>query len=509
MHCKTCDYPLWNITSNKCPECGEAYRPSDYEFVPNSVRFCCPHCQQTYYGTGFDGHLVPKEFACVNCSNQIHMDQMVLLPAEGVEENWTKPDINPWIERKSRGLFRAWFASVSSSLVRPSSMMKSLGDAVRVGEAWKFALLNLAIILSMGIGLPGGIIIFFQFFGHSPSRAIDALGSLALGIIIYALIYILGLLLWAALTHGILRLTKNAKHTFGKTTEAILYSSGVMAITAVPLVGPYCGNYVTIIWWIVCAVIMVTVGHKAKGGRSALSVLTFPAIVLTLLVATYVGVFYFAFSRTGTAFSTAQMQAINARSTSLLTMDLITVAQGSNGKPPEHAILLLENPDASSATIYRSRITSENHFVGQTSITMLEDIPVGDITLEDFQWATQSQRQAVVKNVLDSMPDNVIAHRFGDYVFTYHGADFTTADPKLWVVVYLPDPDTNGVLQPYETIEVGLVDLTTHQFTADKLTTHLQGQNKLRAKMGLPPLPDLTMVTHANPAVADSEDGSD
>jgi len=175
MQCKTCDYPLWNLTTCKCPECGEVYRPSDYEFVPNSVQYCCPHCQQTYYGTDAKGHLEPIEFICVACSNQIHMDQMILLPADGVTEIRTKQEVNPWLERKRRGIFKAWFASVGKSLARPSSMMKSLGDAVRVGEAWRFALFNLMIILTMGIALPNGIIIFYKSMGRSSGRAISAL----------------------------------------------------------------------------------------------------------------------------------------------------------------------------------------------------------------------------------------------------------------------------------------------------------------------------------------------
>ncbi len=86
MRCTSCDYALWNLKTRRCPECGRAFRPGDYEFVPNSVQFCCPHCNQAYYGTGPKGHLVPEEFDCVRCSRRIGMDEMALLPAEGVDE---------------------------------------------------------------------------------------------------------------------------------------------------------------------------------------------------------------------------------------------------------------------------------------------------------------------------------------------------------------------------------------------------------------------------------------
>ena len=62
MRCKNCDYRLWNLVSRQCPECGTEFLPHEFEFVLNSVRFCCPYCQQDYYGTGDKGHLEPIEF---------------------------------------------------------------------------------------------------------------------------------------------------------------------------------------------------------------------------------------------------------------------------------------------------------------------------------------------------------------------------------------------------------------------------------------------------------------
>jgi hypothetical protein len=154
VHCRNCDYPLWNLTTGICPECGVVFAPSEFEFVPNSVRFCCPHCQQTYYGTGAKGHLVPRAFDCVKCGTTIHMDRMVLLPAEGVAEARTKPDANPWLERKDRGFFKAWIATVGKSLAGQAALMRGLGDQVRPAEAWRFALLILVVWLGVGVALP-------------------------------------------------------------------------------------------------------------------------------------------------------------------------------------------------------------------------------------------------------------------------------------------------------------------------------------------------------------------
>ncbi|MCH7792622.1 MAG: zinc-binding dehydrogenase [Planctomycetes bacterium] len=86
MHCKHCDYALWNLRDRICPECGNAFLPSEYEFVPNSIRFCCTECGQDYYGVDDKGHLVPTEFDCVRCGSPQRMDDMLVLPTEGVTE---------------------------------------------------------------------------------------------------------------------------------------------------------------------------------------------------------------------------------------------------------------------------------------------------------------------------------------------------------------------------------------------------------------------------------------
>lgn len=91
MNCKTCDYALWNLRTRVCPECGSSFNVADFEWRPGAVRFCCPHCNQAYYGTDAKGHLVPPEFECIACGQSITMEEMVLLPAEGVRSEDTSP----------------------------------------------------------------------------------------------------------------------------------------------------------------------------------------------------------------------------------------------------------------------------------------------------------------------------------------------------------------------------------------------------------------------------------
>jgi len=127
MRCKKCDYRLWNLPSRRCPECGTPFRPSEFEFVPNSVRFCCPHCSQAYFGTSPKGHLIPSTaFTCVACGRPVHMDDMVLQPAEGFSEEQTVPRHVPWLERDRHGFWRAWFRTIGMAMVAPGQLMQSL-----------------------------------------------------------------------------------------------------------------------------------------------------------------------------------------------------------------------------------------------------------------------------------------------------------------------------------------------------------------------------------------------
>ena len=86
MHCQACGYSLWNLAARECPECGARFLPGDFEFVPGTVQFCCPHCRHPRHGMDDRGHLSPRSFNCEQCDAAIDMDAMVLSPAEGLAD---------------------------------------------------------------------------------------------------------------------------------------------------------------------------------------------------------------------------------------------------------------------------------------------------------------------------------------------------------------------------------------------------------------------------------------
>jgi len=195
--------------------------------------------------------------------------------------------------------------------------------------------------------------------------------------------------------------------------------------------------------------------------------------------------------------------------TQTLATDVMNYARINSGSGPPHVILFLQNDAEPNGRAIRMWNTSTDDFVEFSTNTYTEDIPVDNATLDDFETLTSTERRAAVANVLDAMPENMVAYRFGDYVFTYRGADLSTPDNLLWVVVMLPDPDLNSPLTAGQSIEIGLADQSVKTFQIKDLAMQTESQNVYRASIGLPPLPDLLTVTHDAPAVAKQIESDD
>ena len=122
------------------------------------------------------------------------------------------------------------------------------------------------------------------------------------------------------------------------------------------------------------------------------------------------------------------------------------------------------------------------------------------MTLKDLAFLPSNRREAAVQAAEAAVPDGVVAHRLGDFVFAYHGADLRVADPQLWVVILLPAPGTGLSPPGTETVFVGLGDGSVRQFPLTMLGLKLAEQNGHRESIGLPSLPDLSTVAHEAPA---------
>lgn len=494
MRCKNCDYRLWGAHERFCPECHTPFLPSQYQFAPNAVRFCCPHCNQSYYGTGEHGQLVPRTFTCVQCGRDIDIDHMVLFPADGVDEELTQVEHMPWLDRQRQGAVKAWFRTIGMAMVAPVRLMR-LTPIEGSGQAWRFALVSNLIFSLMGM-LP---IMVFQFF---MIRSMLRGGAFSLfsgcGLAIPIVILFLMIAVWGLVTHAVLRLTGPTAGGADRTFQAMCYSSGANVFMAVPCLGMYL-SVIGSIWWAISAILMIREGQRVHGLRASAAVLAFPA---TLLVAIAAGVAWLVSMMGSAPWATQGLYSGNV----YMLNSAIQQYWIDNSATPGHAIELLDINGVQPMTFVYSP--------GRETA-----VPVGGITLDRFNQLTPPQADAHAQKAIAALPPGVIAHRLGDFVFTYHGIKLTFdptrrqyGPPALWLVVSSPDPSSPVASAPARRrskassanaiVFVGLCDGTTTQFPVSRLPAELSKQNALRSTYGLPPLPDPGTVTHGKPALA-------
>ena len=264
MHCRGCDYPLWNLPPGHCPECGVDFKPGDYEFVPASVAFCCPNCDQAYYGTSFKGHLVPARFKCVNCSTKIGMNSMVVRPAEDRPPAKQLQGVPPCMQQGRMWLVK-WFGTLGWSIGMPGVLISRIPEQRSLGLAWKF-FLPLVLLASLGLLLPFFMIFsgLFNLRGYLVSETLSAIASGVLTLSLTGTALILFVVVWSLFVHGWLRLTHAATYRYSRTLSTLMFSSGPLVGLAVPCLGAYCGAPFIAIWLFVLFIFGVRSGQETS-----------------------------------------------------------------------------------------------------------------------------------------------------------------------------------------------------------------------------------------------------
>lgn len=496
MRCKNCDYPLWNLPARKCPECGTDFKPSDFHFVPNSVRFLCPHCEQQYYGTTEHGHLIPRTFNCVQCAQRIEMDEMLLLPAAGVEESRTAADVMPWLQRKQFGFFKGWLRTMAMAMVSPGRLMRAVPSSLGPGDSFMFALITQTLIFLCGIGVPFAVFgsILIMSGDRKGRELVLAGGWLGLGGTVGTLVLAA---LWILLTHGLLRISGSCAHGIGRTAQAMLYSSASIAPVAVPCLGVYCLGYFIWVWWMVSAILMVMEGQKTTGLRATLCVGAGPALGIAG-IGSLIALIAVSTPRFSTTVNGVVIPAGSYAPTSeavILANALQTYASSHNGNWPAHGVELVAGGNLPASNFAIMQIGHDEQNIALPGVNM---------TLSAFQYLPPNRMNLTAQSVAASLPGNVIAHRLGDVVFTYHGMKQPTADPGLWLAIITPDPDQPiggpGTMN-FSVAPMALLGDGTISPIMPSISAQLPAQNALRARYGLAPLPDPATVRNGAPAM--------
>ena len=477
MRCKNCRYPLWNLKARTCPECGQTFAPSEFRFTLNSVQFCCTACGQAYYGTDEQGHLDPASFACVRCGSAQRMDDMVLLPAPGVEERSTRGDTNPWVERDGRRVLGAWVRTVFRGIGAPGRLLLATPVADSSGPAWRFALLNLA--MGMGLNLLA-LLLFFAALSFGGGGGGVAVGAALAAVLVAVVGGAVFLACWIGTAHLVLRLTGSVAHGIGRTSQALCYTSGPILATAVPCLGIYVG-WIGTIWWAIAGSIAIATAQQVRGWRAALAACLFPVAVVATIVGLYAWVVAGAISGARTAMQTAG----TGGTTEAMMISRTLRARLTAETLPRHGAEMIAD-----GTIPPWNVVVDG-------VWPAESTTIGESTLDEFINADDKSRAMLAQSLAASMPDGVVAHRVGSVVFTYHGLT-SDADARLWTAVVARERSAGVPLDP---VIACLADGSTALVYLHELPAKLEEQNALRDLAGLPPLPDPRDVGDAIPAV--------
>jgi hypothetical protein len=289
MRCKGCGYSLWNVPGRTCPECGRGFAPSEFEFRPNTVEFCCPGCMQQYYGTDKDGLPVPREFACVRCGAACTLDTMVLRLAPGATDDQTEVTRIPW-ERPGVGVFRRFWATAREGLVAPVSVGRAVASGADAWAAFRYCIVMLSVA-----AVPTGVAVIiaiaaFDGFGTAGARTggsawrssvLETVGTVVLSTLGGIVGVLLAVTLAAALATVALRAMR-APAPWRVVWPAYAYSLGPMAFVAIPCLGPYCVSTVSVIWVLV-AVTIALIAAVPNNVAKVVTATLVPPIAVVLL----------------------------------------------------------------------------------------------------------------------------------------------------------------------------------------------------------------------------------
>lgn len=495
MHCRNCDYPLWNIPARQCPECGDPFLPSDYEFKPGAVKFCCPDCSQQYYGTSFKGHLRPREFDCVECGRHLDMDEMTLLPAEGWDERSVGSATAPWV-RPGAGLFKRWFATVGWSYVNPRGLIAGVPLDSGARGAFGFFVITQCLVGLVGVILP--IIVFTIIFGLTAGRGPGVAGFGAS--VILALLLISGTIflavLWGLLIHGTLVVTGGAAHPLGRTQASVFFASGTLGVQAIPCLGPYCLGYIVGIWWVVSTIIMVMESQKVSGLRASLAVLWPPFLAVAVSVGLYAFFIYSAINSATMAMNQVQMGRVATGTSDGFTTALISRSASSSVTPASPVDLLR---DSEALRFDFASLLLGGELFDQS------DLLLGD---DAFDFSTQSgvpldrriaALQAAEVPTAEEDPDRQ-AFSIGQVVYCLPEQPWSEVkdDPALWFMVafqFSAQKIEIGRSWAF-TLWVSFANGNTYNMffsTKGEFVEALDVQDQVRADVGLSPIKDMML----------------
>ncbi len=463
---------MWNLPPGRCPECGDPFKPSEFRFQPGKVNFLCPHCQQPYEASSPDGQPTQEPFPCNKCGQTVQVDRMLVVPAPGVSDREASLELTPWQNRKHVGLWKAFWKTVGCSLTRPSEVVRwlpieggigdALGFAIRVAGLVALASIAISLLfwlpilgLSRGGPVMGGMGVVYPIF------------SIFLPLLLALLWPLVGVGVWAAVSHFLLFITGQKAAGLGVTYRALLYGQGPMVLQAIP----FCGSYISWVWLTVSSINMVKTSQRVHGLRATFAVASPPLVLVGGFMALVFWFFYVALS----AGPGGWMGGYTSTGVSPMGSGLVQLADPASGAGPRHILAL----------VAEDRVSMQDLVDPLGGNPDWSEIAIGIWTAGELQNMPRQELLEIAADLAERRDPASTWYRFGDIVYCYDGLDFRpqALGGERWVVAYR-----------YEVWgEYGAVfytDGAVEYFDWDMEGT-IDAENARRTNAGLPLIPTL------------------
>jgi predicted RNA-binding Zn-ribbon protein involved in translation (DUF1610 family) len=294
MKCRTCGYGLFGIKARQCPECGAVFKPTDFVFRKYAVKYHCPHCEQHYYGTSENGHLEPPQFDCVKCHTRIAIDDMKIMPSDGVQEESTSGVVNPWLRRmegeRRHTILGAWRRTANMGITSPGRLLRVTPLATPTSFALRFCMCTAFVYSMLGVGIFALPLALFEILRlRTPGPGAVMVGQseyLFLIWLSYLLAPVVVVPVWAAIAHALLWMTGTTAGGYWRTLSCLCFASGANLMSAIPCVACYLGP-LTYILWGTSGVSAVVEGQNVKLWRALFAVLG-PVLAVILGISGYI-----------------------------------------------------------------------------------------------------------------------------------------------------------------------------------------------------------------------------
>ena len=277
MNCPRCQYLLWELRDNRCPECALPFEATDYAFPPGAVNFVCPDCGESYLGNDERGLPEPRRFDCVSCGRLLAAASMPVRPIRDGVRGVPLRIGTPWEHRKHVGFIRGFVDGVSRLAIQPGEYFRQCQSGCLSGAAafsvicayGATVLLLLLLVLMGGLG-PAGLL-------SSASWRVELL------LFLFILVPV-GQLMWNYCYGLLIQMVLFCLGRRGSETErsvhAVAYGSAVLpAMVLMPPLG--------LLWYVSVVASGVENLHGTSRGQALLATLIPFLVAANVLLAAY------------------------------------------------------------------------------------------------------------------------------------------------------------------------------------------------------------------------------